>query len=225
MGGPGSHALHELRPAPRESPPPAAAAPSHGSRVNEFPTSDDDVLRFRRGAELEKLRNSKLDHIRCSKEFLVQVFEELLDLRGLLMPAERPQTVADYLAPILVHLDQHSDVEDVSENDEMQTLCWLKDAIDHDRAQALRLSTELVQSGTARSVAAVREIDRRCDALLDQLGLTLPEKVETYIRSLPWSEEATEADRTLVAGNLRAFAAAIRSSAPLPTETEAVPRA
>jgi hypothetical protein len=33
------------------------------------------------------------------------------------------------------------------------------------------------------------------------------EAVEAYIRSLPWSEDATEDEKTLVAGNIRAFAA------------------
>lgn len=37
-----------------------------------------------------------------------------------------------------------------------------------------------------------------------------PKRVEDYIRSLQWSADAAEAEKTLVAGNIRGFAAHLR---------------
>ena len=39
-----------------------------------------------------------------------------------------------------------------------------------------------------------------------------PERVEEFIRALPWSEDTPDLHKTLVAGNLRNFAAAIRAA-------------
>lgn len=41
--------------------------------------------------------------------------------------------------------------------------------------------------------------------------LPTDERVEDYIRSLPWSTEAGEYEKTLVAGNLRAFVSYLRT--------------
>lgn len=47
------------------------------------------------------------------------------------------------------------------------------------------------------------------------------EGVEAYIRALPWSSDATDEVKTLVAGNIRAYAAHVRSAlAQLTTERD-----
>jgi hypothetical protein len=43
--------------------------------------------------------------------------------------------------------------------------------------------------------------------------LPTPERVETYIKSLPWSDAATDIEKTLVIANIRTFAASLRVSA------------
>lgn len=48
-------------------------------------------------------------------------------------------------------------------------------------------------------------------AMIQQLARTLPADVEDYIRSLKWSPAASDWEKTLVAGNLRTFAAWVRS--------------
>lgn len=45
----------------------------------------------------------------------------------------------------------------------------------------------------------------------DDMGILSDEFVETYIRQLSWSAEADDYARTLVAGNIRGFAQAIRA--------------
>lgn len=47
------------------------------------------------------------------------------------------------------------------------------------------------------------------------------EAVEEFIRNLPWSDQATEHDRTIAAGNIRNFANHIRSLSATPCEEAA----
>lgn len=45
------------------------------------------------------------------------------------------------------------------------------------------------------------------------------EDVEAYIRAIPWTDAATDHDKLLVAGNLRAYAAGLRAESAIVHET------
>lgn len=154
----------------------------------------------------------------------LRIFWRMFDeLRKCVLPDERPSTVADYLAPIVLYLESRAHIEGdgKSENDEARVLCWLRDALAADQSDQLRRSEEILKTGATKAGDAVLELRRRNDELLDQLSAVLPDKVEAYINELLWSGAATEREKTLVAANLRAFAAAVRSGSPIPTEVEA----
>lgn len=99
---------------------------------------------------------------------------------------------------------------------------------------AVRLSREnerMAASGIPAAQPADDEIEpygQACEACIDECGKSdhygkndvyfdppaqpavSEEEVEKYITSLPWSPNATEDEKTLVAGNIRAFAARLR---------------